>query len=70
MFKRDRYMYPTTVRNYHWKDLHIGNDIHIYGRTIHLYDCDSWTRVSTFGCSYFKAVLKRDFSLSHRLKNV
>ena len=29
---------------WHWKDLNIGADVTIYGRTFHLYDMNEWTR--------------------------
>lgn len=28
---------------WHWKDLNLGMDICIYGRILHIYECDQWT---------------------------
>ncbi|GIY63572.1 EF-hand domain-containing protein 1 [Caerostris darwini] len=44
LLKRGQYMHPCRTRNYTWKDLNIGKDLHLAGRDIHLYDCDTWTK--------------------------
>ncbi len=31
---------------YMWTDLNVGNDVTIYARTFHIYDCNAWTKVA------------------------
>ncbi|XP_035221808.1 EF-hand domain-containing protein 1-like isoform X2 [Stegodyphus dumicola] len=45
LFKRQKFPHPDGKgRLYLWKDLNLGNTVRVYGVTIHLTDCDQWTR--------------------------
>ncbi len=33
---------------WHWKDFNVGMNLTIYGKVIHIYDCDKWTEVYLF----------------------
>lgn len=46
MFKRQVLPHPKGGgRKYLWKDLNVGVDLMVYGISIHLTDCDPWSKV-------------------------
>lgn len=49
--KRSMVPKDSSGATYDWKDLNIGENIEIYGKVLHIYDCDEWTRVRTFSLS-------------------
>ena len=46
LIKRQRLPKNDLGEFWHWKDLNVGENITVYGKVFHLYDCDKFTDVS------------------------